>query len=255
MKTSKLLLPILIATLITACSSTTEDKIAQINEAELEIQQDRVDLEQEKREKEADDMPDWVLNLPAPDATGYYAIGYGESKSIFKAIKKSTIQAEFGLAKAIKQEISGSERAFEKDSGAGTEQELYTVVIDKIVDSVQVVGFTQVAQELISSQGIHTVYTLLKMPYEQYNKILANQRTVALEQESKDAFSELEDRINKRQQQRVEEGKLKHKQQMDIHKLENEKLKLTTENSQTSVSSKKVTVNDAIINKIPAALL
>ena len=255
MKTTKLLLPLLIATLVSACSTTTDDKIAQINVAELELKQQREDFEQEKREKEADAMPDWVLNVPTPDATGYYAIGYGESKSIFKAIKKSTLQAEFGLAKAIKQEISGSEQAFEKDSGAGTEQELYTAVIDKIVDSVQVIGFTQIDQELISTQGIHTVYTLLKMPYEQYNKILANKRTNALVQESKSAFSELEERINKRQQQRVEENKVKHQQKMDVLKLENARLNSLTESQKKLVTSNKKSLSDTIISKVPTNLL
>jgi len=233
MKNSQLLLPLFASVLFAACSSTTDDKVAEHNQSMLEIQQQKTNIEQVKREQESAELPDWVLNVPAPDSTGYYAIGYGESKTIFKAIKKANLQAEFGLAKTIKQEISGSERSYEKDNGVGTEQEVYNAVIDKIVDSVQVVGFTQVDQKLISIQGKHTVYTLLKMPYEQYNKILVAQRATTLNKESKNAFFELEERIKKRQQQRTEENNIKHQQKLDVLNVENETLKITAENNKS----------------------
>jgi len=234
MKNYKLLLPVAMCVLFTACSSTTEEKIAEQTEASMEIQQLKMELEQANREQEAENLPDWVLKVPAPDSTGYYAIGYGESKTIFKAIKKANLQAEFGLAKTIKQEISGSERSYEKDNGVGSEQEVYSAVIDKIVDSVQVVGFTQVDQKLISIQGKHTVYTLLKMPYEQYNKILASQRTTAFNEESKDAFSNLEKRVKERQQFRAEQKNVEHQQKLDVLKIENERLKAIQENNTAS---------------------
>jgi hypothetical protein len=179
-----------------------------------------LELEQEMRKNELESMPDWVLEVPSPDATGYFAVGYGESKVIFKAIKKSILQAEFGLAKAVKQEISGSERAYEQDSGAGTEQENYQLAIDKIVDGAQIVGYSQIEQKAIAVNGKHTVYTLLKMPYEQYNKILLSQRAKALSEDSEKAFDDLQERLAKRQEQRIEQENLKHKREMERLKLE-----------------------------------
>jgi hypothetical protein len=203
-----------VAVAITGCSSALEQKIAK-NEAHQASQKE---IEQAKRE--IDILPSWVLDVPAPDATGYYAIGYGESKVIFKAIKKSVLQAEFGLAKVIKQEISVSERAYEQDSGVGTEQGNYQVTIDKIVDSVFIVGYSQVEQKAIAIDGKHAVYTLLKMPYEQYNKILIAQRSKALNKDSEKAFDALQERLEKRQKQRVAEDNLKHNREMEKMELE-----------------------------------
>ncbi len=234
---SKILLLSAVVTLISACSSTTEDKIESINEAQINVQQARLEVEQEKREKEVKALPDWVLNVPSPDATGYYAVGYGESRTIFKAIKKSVLQAEFGLAKVIKQEISGSERIFEKDSGAGSEQEFFQTAIDKIIDSVQIVGYSQVDQKLIPTQGIHTVYTLLKMPYEQYNKILANERAKTLSTDANNAFSELESRLDKRRKKRTEESAAKHSQKMQILELEKHTIEKSEIKTQASLST------------------
>lgn len=202
---------IIIATLLTASTliggcATTASKIAA---DEAKAAQIRIDAEEKKRaeaqkrmEEQVSEVPAWALEQPRPDATGIYSVGISSGTKLDMAIKKAHLQAEFGLAKAINQELSGSERSYGQDNGVSGVTEQYTQLIDKLVDAVPVVGFEIVKQEVKPINGEYHAFVLMKLPYEEFNKVLASQRQSAKNNEIKAAFDELESRLEKRRAQR-----------------------------------------------------
>lgn len=182
---------------LSGCSSTpTATEIAQ---DQLQAEKIVNDVKQEKAEKELSNIPDWVLNPPQNDTTGVYGIGIGESSKISMAIKKATLNAQFELAKAFNQEMSGNEKSYSQDSGNGiTEQ--YTQLIDTIVDSVPMSGYVTVKQEAVTNGGKYTVYKLMKLTYKQFQKTLSSTNIESTNKDIDHAFQVLQERLEKRKQ-------------------------------------------------------
>lgn len=160
------------------------------NEQLLEQRQ----LEQKALEEKISDMPSWVITPPNPDQTGVYGVGVGESKKIDIALKKSNLNAQFEVAKALKQELSGSEQNYTQDSDTGiTEQ--YTQLIDNLIVDVPVVGYKTIERKVVAHGNAVTVYTLVKMPYAEFNDVIAKEAKQSQSEEIKLAFKELRERI------------------------------------------------------------
>lgn len=81
-------------------------------------------------------------------------------------------------------------------------------LIDTLVDNVPVVGFRVIEQEVIPLQGRINAYVLVKLPYDQFNTMLQQKKSEAANTDIKNAFDELEIRLEKRRQARIEESKL-----------------------------------------------
>lgn len=190
---------------LAACSSSPNeelmDKLAKIEEQQVALKQAQIDREQEKREQEMEAAPSWVLSPPQSDSTGVYGVGIAESKKLSHGLKAARLQAEFALAKMFKQELSGSERAYEAGDSEGDVTTQTTFLIDKIVDSVPVVGFDVIEQKVVPLNGVNNVYVLLKMPYDQFNKVLQAERAKTLDTKAQAAFDDLERRLEKRRAQ------------------------------------------------------
>jgi hypothetical protein len=201
----KLLLVSVIAGLLGACANNAEEKMEARIEAFATIQQERENLEQEKREQEIDAAPEWVLHPPQPDATGMYGVGIAQSKRLGHGLKSARLQAEFALASMYKQELSGSERAYEQGGSDGDVTTQTTFLIDKIVDAVPVVGYQIIDQVIKPISGINNIYVLLKLPYDQFNKVLEAEKAKALNKDVQIAFDDLERRLDKRRTQKQEE--------------------------------------------------
>lgn len=157
---------------------------------------------QAKNENILAQVPLWALKPPAPDASGVFAVGMGESNDLRIAQRKSMLEAEFGLAKQFDQEVSGSERSYTQEQGKKNSLEQYTALIDKLVMQVPVVGFEVISQEVRSIGGSFHSFVLLKLPYAEFNRVLQQQKQASSDPQISKAFDELEKRVKARQAQR-----------------------------------------------------
>lgn len=200
-----------------SCSSKSdiETRIDEINEAKEERIATQTEREQEAREEQIDGAPDWFLAPPDSDATGFFGVGYAQSKSMGHALKSAKLQAEFSLAKMYKQELSGSERAFERGDSDGNVSSQTTFLIDKIVDAVPVVGYSVIEQKMWPINGKFETFVLLKLPYDEFNKVLAAQRAQTLDKTVLASFDDLERRLADRRKQKSEEETARHKREME----------------------------------------
>lgn len=213
---------IIVLSVLSGCSSTNnQDANEAMMKQQFEIEklrrdfnQERQDVEQQQREEEIKTLPSWVLTPLQADLTGFYAVGMAESKSIFFVMKKAKMQAEFELAKQYRQLLSGSERSFEQENSAGELQTQTTVLIDKLIDEVPIVGYDIVKQKIIAVNGRHTAYILLKMPYEQYNKVLQAQKENQLDMKIENAFDALQARLASRRAEMQQVKAIEHQQQL-----------------------------------------
>jgi len=188
---------------LAGCSSTpTADDIAEREAEAQEIRRDaaieKMEHEQEQIEEMMDAVPDWAITPPQSDSEGVYAVGMGKSKTLDTALKKASLQAQYALAKAYKQELSGNERSYVQENANIGVTEQYTQLIDTLVDSVRVVGFRVIEQEVVPLQGKFNAYTLVKLPYEQFNTMLQQSKNETTSTDIRLAFKELEERLEKR---------------------------------------------------------
>jgi hypothetical protein len=195
---AKIIITILTMTLFTACSSTPTNK--SLVKEQLSIEKQRRNAAQDLAEQTLDTMPSWAMTAPRPDNTGVYAVGVAESDKVQIAIKKAQLQAQYGLAKIFNQELAGSEQMMQQDAGAGSSSS-YQSLIQSLVNYVPVVGFEVVKQEVKAVNGEFQAYTLLKLPYAEFNKALQSQKQQAQNTDMKQAFADLERRLQQHQLQ------------------------------------------------------
>ncbi|MCI2285921.1 LPP20 family lipoprotein [Colwellia sp. MSW7] len=224
----KILLVSVVASVLSGCANSPGEDVAERIEAINEAVLDQEELEQEKREKEIDAAPDWVLQPPHPDATGMYGVGIAQSKRLGHGLKSARLQAEFA-ASMYKQELSGSERAYEQGGSDGDVTTQTTFLIDKIVDAVPVVGYQVIEQIVKPIAGVNNVYVLLKLPYDQFNKVLADEKAKALNKDVQIAFDDLERRLDKRRTQKQEEADAKFSREQEAIKTRADILKQQSE--------------------------
>lgn len=195
---AKIIVTLLTTTLFTACSSTPTNK--SLVKEQLNIEKQRRNAAQDLAEQSLDAMPSWAMTAPRPDNTGVYAVGVAESDKVQIAIKKAQLQAQYGLAKIFNQELAGSEQMMQQDAGAGSISR-YQSLIQSLVNYVPVVGFEVVKQEVKAVNGEFQAYTLLKLPYAEFNKALQSQKQQAQNTDMKQAFADLERRLQQHQLQ------------------------------------------------------
>jgi hypothetical protein len=190
------ILPVIACLISAGCSSTPTSK--SIVKEQLQIENQRREAAQQQAEKTIDAIPSWAITVPRPDQTGVYALGIAESDKVQIAIKKAHLQAQYGLAKLFNQELAGSEQSMQQDAGANSSSN-YQSLIQSLVNYVSVVGFEVVKQEVKAVNGEFQAYTLLKLPYAEFNKALQNQKQQTQNVQMKQAFKELEQRLQQRQ--------------------------------------------------------
>lgn len=216
MKNLKTLSLLLVATAVTACSSNdVYDRIAEVEEARQDRIATQQELMQETAEERLETAPDWFLEPPGADATGFYGVGYATSKNMGHALKAAKLQAEFALAKMYRQELSGSERAFERGDTEGNVASKTTFLIDKIVDAVPVVGYEIIEQTMLPMDGKYETFVLLKLPYDEFNEVLQAQRHAEMDTTVQAAFDDLERRLKDRRTEREESAQAQHQRNLE----------------------------------------
>jgi hypothetical protein len=236
------LLAVLITLGLSACSSTDDvyERIAEIEEA----REDRIAMQQEKMQEKAEETldvaPDWFFEPPQADATGFFGVGYSKSKHMGHALKAAKLQAEFALAKMYKQELSGSERAFERGDSEGNVATQTTFLVDKIVDAVPVIGYDVIEQKMTPVEGVYETFVLLKLPYDEFNKVLQSQRQAELDTTVQAAFDDLERRLKDRRVEREQAAQAQHQRNIEQMEARSAMLKNQSEpvqNERPTISS------------------
>lgn len=222
MKKTLLLSLVAVATM-TACSSNQavdpsvamNQRLMQLEAQQHEMQQIRNQREQEKREREIQALPEWVESPPDADSTGFYGVGIAQSRNLNHSRRAARLQAEFELAKQSRQELSGSERSFEQGNADGDVNLQTTFLIDQIVDSVPVVGYQIVDQKIHSMDGQVYTYVLLKLPYDQFNIALQQQRADTEDRRIQSQFDDLERRLAARRAERQAASEAEHQRDLE----------------------------------------
>ncbi|WP_282109234.1 hypothetical protein [Shewanella algicola] len=179
-------------------------------------------------------VPDWYLNPPKNDAMGIMGVGAASSKDMHHALKKARLQAEFELAKNYRQELSGSERVYERENGMGTLVQTSQFLIDKLVDSVPIVGYDMVDQKIqVLPDGQYQAYSLLKLPYDEFNKVLQSIKLDSQDAREIEAFNDLERRLEAKRNRKAADEERDHERKIELMQQQNMVL---SDTAQTVVS-------------------
>ena len=194
------------ACLMAGCSSVqTKTNMAQDEARASEIQARMLAAHRNEKQKQMEgdlaQVPAWAMEPQKPDDVGVYAVGQAESDVMRVALRKAMLEGEFGLAKAVHQEISGSERSYSQDNRAMVGNEQYTELIDKLVRQVPVVGLEVVKQEVKPINGTYHAFILLRLPYAEFNRVLLEQEGRETDKAIIQAFKDLQVRLAQRSQE------------------------------------------------------
>lgn len=159
-------------------------------------------------------VPQWALETPKLDGEGVLAVGFAESDKMHIALKRAVLDAEFGLAKQVRQELSGQERQATLDRGDRAAQS-YSQLIDKLVASVPLTGAQTLEQVVKPVNGQFSAWVLMRLSYKQMAKIAQDDPAAASDARLQASFEDLERRIRERkealaaQEERRQEMRLK----------------------------------------------
>jgi len=166
---------------LAGCSSTpTAKSIAKDEAAAAEVranaEAERTARAQQQAVRELGNVPEWALTPPKADAEGFYAVGMADSSKVDTAMKKALLHAEFQLAKSYRAIVSGNERQYQRDQGGSGVSERYTLLIDSVVDRMPLGGYHVVQREVKPLDGKFHSFVLVKLSYDQANKLIASAR-------------------------------------------------------------------------------
>lgn len=186
--------------LISGCASgpSKEDILKEqlrLAEMRAEMLEKQKEAQEEILEEKLDDVPDWYMNPPAPDATGLYGVGMASSNNLSVAIKKARLAADFEVAQQMEQELSGLEQQFVGDSN-GIAREQYQSAVERFVAAVPMMGQEVAEQEVSVIDGKYTAYILSRLSFDQMDRMAERQkRGVEGTSEMKEAFMMLRERV------------------------------------------------------------
>jgi hypothetical protein len=201
------------------CSSTGTQADLAKQSAAAEKVRDQAEDERLKRktarlQEKVDATPKWALEPMRIDADAVYAVGFGESDNPAIAIKKATLEAEFGLAKKYRLELSGQERLAVSDRGKRAVSQGYGQMIDALIASVPMNGHQVVEQVVKPIQGQVSAWVLMKMTHEQMQAMAKRESGAAEDDRVKAGFAELERRIAERRAEELRLAERRHEMRM-----------------------------------------
>lgn len=190
--------------LASACSTNPTIGLAKERAEAERVREDalaaQATRESARKQAQLETVPAWAMDIPKPDARGVYALGIGQGDSIQLALDKAKLQSAFGIAKVLKQELSGNERMYQQDAGRGTSTERYSALVDTLVARVQLAGQETMKQEVKANDGRFHAYVLMFLPYEEFNQVLRARRQAETDKNMAKEVVELERRVEAKQQ-------------------------------------------------------
>jgi len=188
------------AALLAGCAGAPD--AAEYAEMQMEAQQVLAEAEEARKERESEriaerieSIPDWVIEPPPNGTTGIYAVGSARSIEPIMALRQARLKAEFALAQAIRQEVSGQERQFEFESMSGDVSGEYQLLVDRFVSAVPLKGHNLVDQVVYASQGEAQAHVLYRMSAEALRNALAAQSGTLQGMASATLFDALQQRV------------------------------------------------------------
>ncbi len=166
-------------------------------------------------EKNADSVPDWMLNLPAEDEA-FYSAGTAASRDMQLAIDKANLAAKRTLADRIGGELSSQIKEFVIESGDMYEGDIITLDVERttknIMAQINVAGYKPSKLEVYPLGTMYRVYALLEYPIGGANDILVQQirknRALYAHVRSSVAFKELEAEVNDKRERDMEDAQV-----------------------------------------------
>jgi len=221
MLNSKLVLPVTagaIALVLAGCSGPSMKDIAEDRiEADKVMEnaaEERKERQQERNEDYLGDVPSWALEPPTEDPSFIYAVGMADSAKMPLALRQAKLVGDFNLAQEIKQELSGMEKQYASETNTGTPQSQYTLVVDRFVERVHLQGQEVIHQEIVPIDGRYHAFLLLRMPVEKLIAAAEEARGREIQQSAQAAYDELQERLEKRRDQRLEEETLEREHEL-----------------------------------------
>lgn len=237
--------------MLAGCSSKPETDMAkrllELELAQKEMRDQRNAEAQEKAKELLAVAPKWFLSPPGSDGQGFYGVGYSKSKNQGHALKAARLQAEFELAKMYRQELSGSERSFERGDSDGNVQNQTTFLIDKIIDSVPIVGYTVVEQKMVPINGVFETYVLLKLPYDEFNRVLQSEREKELNKTVRAEFDDLERRLKERRAEKAAAEQVSFEREQEALRNRADIMEQQNNNSQGAVKEDNAAQGPAVV--------
>ncbi|MEF1217728.1 hypothetical protein REH76_07915 [Photobacterium damselae] len=177
---------------------------------------DYVKSQQEQHEKNVkieqnrfDDIPEWFLNVPANTPDNLYAVGTATTNNLQFSLNQAKLNAEFGLAKALNQEITGRERSYMHQGSDGNVVSDGDNVITKFVDPTDVVGVQVVKNKVQFSDGKYIVYTLLNLDVNKQRSMLKSKGIDLVTLRAEKAYSDVANEAQRRKAAKLEEENAK----------------------------------------------
>ncbi|GGP44808.1 hypothetical protein GCM10009347_10480 [Shewanella algicola] len=240
-----------IAVIMTGCASDPVEKY-------VELQKDMQEKAVSDAEAKLDSVPEWYLNPPKNDGMGIVGVGAASSKDMHHALKKARLQAEFELAKNYRQELSGSERIYERENGMGTLVQTSQFLIDKLVDSVPIVGYDMIDQKIqVLPDGQFQAYSLLKLPYDEFNKVLQSMKLDSQDTRESEAFNDLERRLEAKRNRKAKDDDRDHERKLELMQQQNMILSdvtvpvaQATQSSTVPVETPKADIKSALLDMV-----
>jgi len=209
---SKVLVAITLASVLAACSSqpTREDVAKDVARADIvraKAEEARSEVRKKQAAAELAEVPPWILEVPKPDDRGVYAVGSAKSDDVTVVLKKAMLDGQFGLAKQIQQEVSGTETSVRNEVNSRRGTEVYRSAISTLVSRVPIVAIETLRNEVkVLPSGQYAAYVLLLLPNEQINRALSQQKGESTEASAQSALDDLDRRIRERQDARAREA-------------------------------------------------
>lgn len=200
------------AAVLAGCASKPTGLAIAKEEAQIAAAREKVAAERLERETKAAEgylkrVPSWVSDPPRADGEAVYAVGTGESRRLDLAQRKAVLTAEFDLAKQYRQALSGSEQLFQRDGGgSASPQERYTLLIDRLVDRVELAGQEVIRRETVVRDGVYHHFALVKLSWQDMERVLARQRAGSVDKSIDEQFAELDRRLRAHREQRRQEA-------------------------------------------------
>ena len=189
--------------LVSGCASNDRLEQAQEREQVREYREQMEKAEQREQTEQMnsliDKMPGWATEPPVATGGGAYGVGVGDAEEPAKAMRKAKLKAEYALAQQIRQELSGEERAQERQGSRDTDE--YQLLIDRFVDAVPLQGHEIEDQEVIAHEGKARAYVLAYISGEALTKVAQDRRDTFVDETSSDAFERLESRLEERKRE------------------------------------------------------
>ena len=119
--------------LFNACAAMMCSALLAVGCSSTSVQQRAHEQAVERAESQMANVPDWFLEPPEASQDAIYGVGSSFSADLQNAVRKASLQANYEIAQTYQQRVSGSERAFIRESGINEQGGVQAEVVQKKV--------------------------------------------------------------------------------------------------------------------------